>query len=107
LPRRRRSPRQNAPGRTHEEYGQKFGRPLSEEELLLRMVLPADQVDGMLAAGPAPRWTPTGANRTAAPVTNIAEFIRAAHELPKWKYLAVSRGTEKIELRRAQNGETA
>ncbi len=91
----------------HEEYGQKFSRPLSEEELLLRMVLPADQVDGMLAAGPAPRWTPTGANRTPAPVTNIAEFIRAAHELPKWKYLAVSRGAEKVELRRSQGGETA
>jgi oxaloacetate decarboxylase alpha subunit len=40
-------------------------------------------------------------------VTNIAEFIRAAHQLPKWKYLAVSRGTEKVELRRAQSGETS
>ncbi|MET4134306.1 pyruvate/oxaloacetate carboxyltransferase [Pseudarthrobacter sp. PvP090] len=91
----------------HEEYARKFGRQLSEEDLLLRMVLPGDQVDAMLDAGPAPRWTPTGASRTAAPVTNIAEFIRAAHELPKWKYLAVSRGTEKVELRRAQSGETS
>jgi oxaloacetate decarboxylase alpha subunit len=91
----------------HEEYAQKFGRQLSEEELLLRMVLPGDQVDVMLAAGPAPRWTPSGGNRPAAPVTNVAEFIRAAHQLPKWKYLAVSRGTEKVELRRAQSGETS
>jgi oxaloacetate decarboxylase alpha subunit len=90
----------------HAEYAQKFGRQFTEEELLLRMVLPGDQVEAMLAAGPAPRWTPSGAKQAAAPVSNIAEFIRAAHELPKWKYLAVSRGTEKIELRRAQNGKT-
>lgn len=90
----------------HEEYGQKFGRQLSEEELLLRMVLPADQIDSMLDAGPAPRWTPAGTNRAAAPVTSITEFIKAAHELPKWKYLAASRGTEKVELRRAPGGET-
>jgi oxaloacetate decarboxylase alpha subunit len=91
----------------HEEYARKFGRQLTEEELLLRMVLPGDQVDAMFDAGPAPRWTPAGANLAAAPVTNIAEFIRAAHQLPKWKYLAVSRGTEKVELRRAQGGETS
>ncbi|RZL79066.1 MAG: biotin carboxyl carrier protein [Rhodococcus sp. (in: high G+C Gram-positive bacteria)] len=90
----------------HEEYARRFGRQLPEEELLLRMVLPQDQVDSMLAAGPAPRWSPTGTTRHGAPVTTIAEFIRAAHELPRWKYLAVNRGTERVELRRNTTGGT-
>ena len=90
----------------HEEYGRKFGRPLTEEELLLRIVLPGDQIDAMFTAGAAPRWTPTGLKGTPALANNIAEFIKAAHELPKWKFLAVSRGTEKVELHRAQGGET-
>jgi oxaloacetate decarboxylase alpha subunit len=33
----------------------RFGRGLSDEELLLRAVMPAEQVDAMLAAGPAKR----------------------------------------------------
>jgi oxaloacetate decarboxylase alpha subunit len=37
----------------------KFDRGMSDEEFLLRAVMPADQVDAMLAAGPAPRhYTP-------------------------------------------------
>ncbi|WP_312179112.1 pyruvate/oxaloacetate carboxyltransferase [Arthrobacter sp.] len=90
----------------HEEYGRKFGRQLTEEELLLRMVLPGDQIDTMLATGPAPKWVPDAGRRAAEPVTNAAEFIRAANLLPKWKYLAVSRGSEKVELRRIQTGGT-
>ncbi|TFD46946.1 biotin carboxyl carrier protein [Cryobacterium frigoriphilum] len=88
----------------HDEYGKKFGRRLSEEELLLRMVLPGDQIDAMLAAGPAPRWSATGATRAATPVTSVTDFIAAAHKLPKWKYLAVRRGAENVELRREPAG---
>jgi len=88
----------------HEEYGQKMGRPLNEEELLLRMVLPGDQIDAMLGAGPAPRWTAAGTRGSAAPVTSVTDFIAAAHTLPKWKYLAVHRGAEKVELRRQPAG---
>ncbi|MGY5014917.1 biotin carboxyl carrier protein [Streptomyces sp. 900105755] len=87
-----------------EEYGRRAGRELPEEELLLRLVLPQDQVDAMLAAGPAPRWSPTGVGHATAPVTGVADFIRAAHRLPRWKYLAVTRGTERVELRRTGTG---
>ena len=87
----------------HEEYSARLGRALTEEELLLRVVLAEDLVDAMLAAGTAPRWSPSGAARTGHAVASSAEFILAAHELPNWKYLAVNVGTEKVELHRSQN----
>jgi oxaloacetate decarboxylase alpha subunit len=37
------------------ELRRKFDAGMSDEEFLLRVVMPADQVDAMLAAGPAPR----------------------------------------------------
>jgi oxaloacetate decarboxylase alpha subunit len=41
------------------ELRARLGRGLSDEEFLLRAVMPADQVDAMVAAGPAPRqWSP-------------------------------------------------
>jgi oxaloacetate decarboxylase (Na+ extruding) subunit alpha len=41
----------------------RIGRQCSDEEFLLRAVMPADQVDAMLAAGPAPRgYDPGGSN---------------------------------------------
>jgi oxaloacetate decarboxylase alpha subunit len=88
----------------HEEYATRFGRPLAEEELLLRLVLPEDLVDSMLAAGSAPRWR-AGA-RSAKAVTSMDEFVRAAHELPNWKYLAVNFASERVELHRTENEGT-
>lgn len=38
-----------------DELRAKIGRHFSDEEFLLRAVMPADQVDAMVAAGPAPR----------------------------------------------------
>jgi oxaloacetate decarboxylase (Na+ extruding) subunit alpha len=38
-----------------DELRAKVGRHYSDEEFLLRAVMPADQVDAMVAAGPAPR----------------------------------------------------
>ena len=91
----------------HEDYSARLGRPLAEEELLLRIVLPEDLVDTMLAAGSAPRWSAGGVVRTGKAVASISEFIRAAHELPNWKYLAVNFGTEKVELHRTVNEGTS
>jgi len=91
----------------HEEYSARLGRPLAEEELQLRIVLAEDLVDTMLAAGPAPRWSAGGVVRTGKAVASIPEFIRAAHELPNWKYLAVNFGTEKVELHRTVNEGTS
>jgi oxaloacetate decarboxylase alpha subunit len=91
----------------HEEYAARLGRPLAEEELLLRLVLPEDDVDAMFAAGTAPRWSPRGVARSGQAVTSVDEFIRAAHELPNWKYLAVNFEGEKVELSRSVEGATS
>ena len=38
-----------------DELRARIGKRYSDEEFLLRAVMPADQVDAMVAAGPAPR----------------------------------------------------
>lgn len=91
----------------HEEYAQKFGRSLDEEELMLRIVLPQDQVDTMLAAGPAPAWN----GRKVGPgsvgrASNVSEFINAVNALPRWRYLAVNFAGESVTLRRASEGNS-
>ena len=43
------------PPPTPQELRKTFGRSISDDELLLRAHMPAEQVDAMLAAGPAPR----------------------------------------------------
>jgi oxaloacetate decarboxylase alpha subunit len=91
----------------HTEYATKFGRTLTEEELMLRLVLPAEQLDGMLTSGPAPAWKPgSRASGTNAPVTNAATFIAAANTLPDWKYLAVNFAGQSISLQRPNTGES-
>jgi oxaloacetate decarboxylase alpha subunit len=91
----------------HEEYAARLGRSLAEEELLLRLVLPEELVDTMLAAGSAPHWPAGGATRTRKAVTSRDEFVSAAHELPNWKYLAVNFAGERVELHRAENEGTS
>jgi oxaloacetate decarboxylase alpha subunit len=95
----------------HTEYATKFGRALTEEELMLRLVLPAEQLDGMLASGPAPAWKAgSRASRANAsgtnPVTNVATFIAAANTLPDWKYLAVNFAGQSISLQRSTTGDS-
>ena len=90
----------------HTEFAEKFGRTLDEEELMLRIVLPQDQVDTMLAAGPAPAWSgkkpgSSGGNGTA---TNVSEFITAVNRLPKWRSVAVNFAGESVSLRRPKEG---
>jgi oxaloacetate decarboxylase alpha subunit len=45
-----------------DELRARIGRHLPDEEFLLRTVMPADQVDAMIAAGPAPRTYDPGAS---------------------------------------------
>lgn len=81
----------------HRDYAHRAGRELSEEELLLAIVLPEDQLAPMRAAGDAPRWSPSGPR---TPVTDAASFIAAAHVLPRWRHLAVRFGDDSISLTR-------
>lgn len=91
----------------HDEYATRLGRRLSEDELLLRIVLPGNLVDTMFAAGEAPRWSATTTRRGGSPVTSITEFLSAAHELPNWKYLAVNFGPDKVDLHRTVSEGTS
>ncbi|SDN99318.1 oxaloacetate decarboxylase, alpha subunit [Klenkia soli] len=70
-----------------------------DREVLLRTVLPADQLDVMAAAGPAPAWQPD-----RQPVTSGLDFVRAASELPHWRSLDITLGHERISLRRGAPG---
>ncbi len=56
-----------------DELRAKLGRGYSDEEFLLRAVMPADQVDAMKAAGPAPR--------DYNPQTRVLKYL--VHELTK------------------------
>lgn len=76
-----------------------LGRAADDREVLLRSVLPADQIDAMEAAGPAPAWSPS------PPVTTAAGFVAAVSALPNWRSLDVTLGDERILLRRAAGGQ--
>jgi oxaloacetate decarboxylase alpha subunit len=87
----------------HAEYTGKFGKKLSEEDLLLRIVMPHDQAEIAINAAPAPTWK-AGSRRTASSptgsVATVQDFITAAENLPTWKYLAVDRDGARITLSR-------
>lgn len=80
---------------------EQLGRPLDPGELLLRYLLPGDQVDAMRAAGAAPAWSPRV-------VDGPASFARAAEALDSWTSLAVVRDGVRIALSREphRSGET-
>jgi oxaloacetate decarboxylase (Na+ extruding) subunit alpha len=74
----------------------RFGRGISDEELLLRLTMPAEQVDGMLAA---PR---TAGRDAAAGVRHpIVRLLREVAKRPSVTQLRVRKGDELVEWRRA------
>jgi oxaloacetate decarboxylase alpha subunit len=85
----------------HAEYGSRLGRELTEEELLLRIVLPEDQADIAMNASAAPTWNSHSARKgMSKTVINAASFIKAVNELPSWKRLSVTFNGENIQLSR-------
>ncbi len=82
----------------HTEYTGKFGKKLSEEDLLLRIVLPEDQAEIAINAAPAPAWAP-GA-KLAGSVNSVQDFIDTVHTLPHWKSLSIERDGAHISLTR-------
>lgn len=74
-------------------------RCLDDGELLMRMLLPTDQVDAVLAAGAAPRWHPASPPGREA-VRTIADFAREVHKLPRWRSLYLRRGDQTLALDR-------
>ncbi len=83
-------------------HSERLGRALPDEDLLLAIVMPAEQLDPMYAAGPAPRWVPASAG---PPPTDVASFIAAAHTLPRWRSLRIAFGETRIALDRPAQAE--
>jgi oxaloacetate decarboxylase alpha subunit len=75
----------------------RFGRGISDEELLLRLTMPAEQVDAMLASGPATPAVSAGSSGRHPVVTLLRELARR----PTVTQLRVRKGDELVEWRRA------
>jgi oxaloacetate decarboxylase alpha subunit len=75
----------------------RFGRRISEEELLLRLTMPAEQVDAMLAARGRPLELAAANGPQQAP---LVELLRALEQRPGISYLEMDRGGERVVWRR-------
>jgi oxaloacetate decarboxylase alpha subunit len=77
---------------------QRFRPGISDEELLLRLTMPQDQVDAMLAAPPIAERAPS------ATVSDRHPLVRLLREVERRKsisYLRVQKGDDLVEWRRA------
>ena len=68
-----------------------LGREVDDDEVVLRLVLPGDQLDAITR--PAVAWRD--------PPESASTFIDGVNALPRWRSIAVSRGTERVVLNRA------
>ncbi len=75
-----------------EELRRRIGPQLSDEEFLLRAVMPGGQVDAMLAAGPAPRHY----DPTLKPVMTLLRELAARRDL---SHITVEKPGFRLELR--------
>jgi oxaloacetate decarboxylase alpha subunit len=82
---------------TLEGARERFGRRISEEELLLRLTMPAEQVDAMVASEGRASAAPTGRRGRAPIVTLLAELARR----PTVTHLEVVKDGETVVWRRA------
>ncbi len=73
---------------------EKFPSSISEEELLLRMTMPPDQVDAMIAG--APPATPSGGNGSSP----VVRLLRELERRPSIAYLRVTKDDTLVEWRR-------
>ena len=73
-----------------------LGREVADGEVLLRTVLPADQLDRMQAAGPAPQWSADN----SANVVSASDFVDACLDLPNWRSIDVDVDGQRVSLRR-------
>ncbi|HEY1284076.1 MAG TPA: hypothetical protein VGE96_06300 [Steroidobacteraceae bacterium] len=95
---RTRELRAEAPMAALDELRRRIGAKLSDEEFLLRAVMPAGQVDAMLAAGPAPRhYDPK--------VRPVISLIRSLVKRTDLSQICVEKAGFKLQLRR--NGHAA
>jgi oxaloacetate decarboxylase alpha subunit len=74
----------------------RLGRGISDEELLLRLTMPEEQVDAMLAAGPAPSGHASRVGRHP-----VVTLLREVARRPSVSEVRVRKGDELVEWRRA------
>ncbi len=74
-----------------DELRAKIGKRYSDEEFLLRAVMPADQVDAMIAAGPAPRTY----DPSSRPIKDLIRELSAKNDL---SFVRISKPGFKLEL---------
>jgi oxaloacetate decarboxylase alpha subunit len=77
---------------------QRFGAGISEEELLLRLTMPQEQVDAMRAAGPIAERTASGAVAGHHPLVRLLREVERRESI---SYLRVQKGDDLVEWRRA------
>jgi oxaloacetate decarboxylase alpha subunit len=82
------------PQPTLEELRERFGRRISDDELLLRVVFASDEVDAMLASGPIRTDPRTSASQI---VENVRELVAEARQASS---LSLSQPGLRISLRR-------
>jgi oxaloacetate decarboxylase (Na+ extruding) subunit alpha len=75
----------------------RFGTRVSEEELLLRLTMPAEQVDAMLAARGRPLELAVRDGSKRAP---LVELLRELEQRPAISYLEMVKGGETVVWRR-------
>jgi oxaloacetate decarboxylase alpha subunit len=85
---------------------ERFGAGISDEELLLRLTMPAEQVDAMLSArnsaGPASHKPPApAASQPMQAHAPIVTLLRELAERPAISSLTISRGDDRLVWRRA------
>ena len=77
------------------ELRKRFPAGISDEELLLRVTMPADQVDAMLAAAPAPRhYNPD--------LKGVLDLLRGLRETAGLAHLVIDKPGFSLELRGAE-----
>ena len=77
---------------------ERFGRRISDEELLLRMTMPAEQVDAMLASGQAPPSARAAPRPPRHPVVTLLQEVARRRSITQ---LRVQKGDDLVVWRRA------
>jgi oxaloacetate decarboxylase alpha subunit len=77
---------------------ERHGSRISDEELLLRLTMPEEQVDAMLAAPPAPERRPVASRPGRDPLVTLLHEVARRSSIA---HLRVRKGDELVEWRRA------
>jgi oxaloacetate decarboxylase alpha subunit len=79
----------------------RFGRRISDEELLLRLTMPAEQVDAMLASARARAAPPTASRPSRRPQHPVVTLLQEVARRKSITQLRVQKGDELVVWRRA------